>query len=306
MLFRSGSVAFRMSLFSAVCGAAACGLLFGIARAIGLGRAASAGAALLLAFSPSFWSQANIQRVYTLNALFVVLVTWFAWRWHRKGRLADLAFAFFFFLAFVYLHHGLEQEVPVADAGLEPGEIDVLISATMTPDHYAPGNAPLIQHRMGLGQIAAYELRKLDYDVEVLEARDWVGGLTWTVKRGARHTEMDTGERQVCDFDEGHYINVGAWRIPNSDEGILGYCKELGVPLEIFINASDANFFYEENPDLGPLSGRRVRLREVKADMWGSTTELLVKAMDQGDIDVPISGDDMELLTQYQIGRAHV
>ena len=149
------------------------------------------------------------------------------------------------------------------------------------------------------GLIAGYELGRLDYDYRVLEARDWAGGLTWTVRRGARHTETDTGERQVCDFDEGQYINVGAWRIPHTDEGILGYCKELGVELEIFINASDANFFYEENPELGPLSGQRVRLSEVKADMWGSTTELLAKAMDQGDIDVPLSGDDLERLTQF-------
>jgi len=156
------------------------------------------------------------------------------------------------------------------------------------------------------GLISAYELGKLGYDCRVLEARDWVGGLTWTVRRGARHTEMDTGERQVCDFDEGQYINVGAWRIPHTDEGILGYCKELGVELQVFINASDANFFYEENPALGPLSGQRIRLREVKADMWGSTTELLAKAMDQGDIDVPLSGDDLERLMQFLVRSGYL
>ena len=156
------------------------------------------------------------------------------------------------------------------------------------------------------GLVAGYELAKLDYDVQVLEARDWAGGLLWTVRRGDRHTEMDTGERQVCDFDEGHYINAGAWRIPHTDEGILGYCRELGVELQIFINASDANFFYEENPDLGPLSGQRVRLSEVKADMWGSTTELLAKAMDQGDIDVELSGDDLERLTQFLVRSGYL
>ena len=156
------------------------------------------------------------------------------------------------------------------------------------------------------GLIAGYELGKLNYDYRVLEARDWVGGLTWTARRGDRHTEMDTGERQVCDFDEGQYINVGAWRIPHTDQGLLGYCKELGVELQPFINASDANFFYEENPELGPLSGQRVRLSEVKADMWGSTTELLAKAMDQGDIDVSLSGDDLERLTQFLVRSGYL
>ena len=128
------------------------------------------------------------------------------------------------------------------------------------------------------GLTVGYELGKLGYDCQVLEAREWVGGLCWTIKRGASHTEVD-GERQVCQFDEGLYLNGGAWRLPNVDTGVLGYCAELGVPLEIFVDATDANYFYEGNPELGPLSGRKVRLREVKADLWGSTSELLT----QGD-----------------------
>jgi monoamine oxidase len=155
------------------------------------------------------------------------------------------------------------------------------------------------------GLVAGWELSKLAYDVRILEARDWVGGLTWTVRRGDSHTEID-GERQVCTFDEGEYINVGAWRIPNSDQGILGYCKELGVQLELFVNADDANFFYEENPELGPLSGRRVRLREVKADLWGSTTELLAKAVQQGRLDVPLSEEDQERLVQFLVRSGYL
>jgi monoamine oxidase len=155
------------------------------------------------------------------------------------------------------------------------------------------------------GLIAGWELAKLDYDVRILEARDRVGGLTWTVRRGDTHTEIG-GERQVCDFDEGQYINAGAWRIPKTDEGILGYCRELGVALEIFVNADDANFFYEENAALGALSGRRVRLRGVKADLWGSTTELLAKAMDRGDIDVPLSEEDKERLVQFLVRSGYL
>jgi monoamine oxidase len=155
------------------------------------------------------------------------------------------------------------------------------------------------------GLITAHELRKLDYDCRVLEARDWVGGLTWTVRRGAEHTEIG-GERQVCSFDEGQYLNAGAWRIPHSDEGILGYCKELGVQLELFVNADDANYFYEESADTGPLAGRRVRLREVKADLWGSTTELLAKAVNRGDIDVQLSEADKELLVQFLVRSGYL
>jgi len=155
------------------------------------------------------------------------------------------------------------------------------------------------------GLTVGYELGKLGYNYQVLEARDWVGGLCWTVRRGSQHTEIG-GETQVCDFDEGQYFNAGAWRIPNRDQAILGYCKELGVPLELFVNWSNANYSYEENTEIGPLSGQRVRLREVKADLWGSTTELLAKAADQGQIDIALTEEDQELLIQFLVRAGYL
>ena len=155
------------------------------------------------------------------------------------------------------------------------------------------------------GLTAGYELGKLDYDYRILEAREWVGGLCWTVQRGAEHTEVD-GEHQVCQFDEGQYLNAGAWRIPNADEGVLGYCKELGVPLQLFVNWDDANYMWTDDPDNGPLAGRRVRVREVKADLWGSTTELLAKAMEQGEIDAPLTEEDQELLVRFLVRAGYL
>ncbi|KAB2958845.1 MAG: DUF2723 domain-containing protein, partial [Thermoanaerobaculia bacterium] len=92
-----GSVAFRMSLFSALCAALAVGLVYLAARALAVGRVAAAAAAVLFAASPSFWGEANVQRVYALNALFVALATLLALQWdaavsedkdvHRRERL---------------------------------------------------------------------------------------------------------------------------------------------------------------------------------------------------------------------------
>ena len=155
------------------------------------------------------------------------------------------------------------------------------------------------------GLVVGYEFGKLGYDYQVFEAREWVGGLCWTIKRGATHTEID-GATQVCQFDEGLYLNGGAWRLPNADTGVLGYCAELGVRLEIFVDATDANYFYEESPELGPLSGRKVRLREVKADLWGSTSELLATAIDQGQIDAPLSTEDKERLVSFLVRAGYL
>jgi tetratricopeptide (TPR) repeat protein len=88
-----GSVAFRMSLFSAACAAAACGLLYQLLRRLGVAAAAALFAALTLAFSPSFWSQANVQRVYSLNALALVAATALLFAWHRSHRPAHLTAA---------------------------------------------------------------------------------------------------------------------------------------------------------------------------------------------------------------------
>ena len=155
------------------------------------------------------------------------------------------------------------------------------------------------------GLTVGYELGKLGYDYHVIEARDWVGELCWTVTRGASHTEID-GERQTCQFDDGQYLNGGAWRLPHADAGVLRYCAEMGVPLEIFVDTTDANYLYEEDPALGPLSGVKIRLREVKADLWGATSELLAKAMDNGEIDVPLSLDDKERLISFLVRAGYL
>jgi hypothetical protein len=79
-----------VSLFSAACGAGAAAVLYLAARESGANRFAAAGAAWLLAFGPSFWAEANIQRVYALNAVFLSLALFFALRWRRDRRDRDL------------------------------------------------------------------------------------------------------------------------------------------------------------------------------------------------------------------------
>jgi len=48
----------------------------------------------------------------------------------------------------------------LADAGLAPGDIDVVIFATMTPDHVLPGNGPLLQLALGLRDIPTFDIRQ--------------------------------------------------------------------------------------------------------------------------------------------------
>ncbi len=155
------------------------------------------------------------------------------------------------------------------------------------------------------GLVLGYELGKLGYDYRILEARDRVGGLAWTVRRGTEHTEIG-GERQLCTFDDGLYVNVGAWRIPFSHTGVLDYCRELNVPVELFVNEAEGAYFFYEGSAAGALANTRVRLREVKADMIGHTNELIVKAIDQKQLDLPLTAEDKERFVRYLVAQGYL
>jgi len=47
----------------------------------------------------------------------------------------------------------------LADAGLEPRELDLIVFATMTPDHYFPGNGGLLARALGLDRTHAIDVR---------------------------------------------------------------------------------------------------------------------------------------------------
>ena len=87
------------------------------------------------------------------------------------------------------------------------------------------------------GLVAALELHKIGYQVQVLEYNDRAGGRCWSLRGGDRFTELG-GFEQTCDFDKDLYFNPGPWRIPYHHRGILDYCKRLGVKLEPFIQVN--------------------------------------------------------------------
>jgi len=46
------------------------------------------------------------------------------------------------------------------DAGVDVSEVDALVTATMTPDGVNPGIAALVQEKLGVGHVAAFDLRQ--------------------------------------------------------------------------------------------------------------------------------------------------
>lgn len=146
------------------------------------------------------------------------------------------------------------------------------------------------------GLSAAFELRKLGYDVQLLEARPFAGGRCQTARKGFTLQELG-GEAQHCRFDGGHYINHGPWRIPLDHQSTLYYTRLFDVPLEVMVNENDHAFVYLE--DGGPLSKQRLRGAQIKADMRGHVAELLAKSVQGRQLDTRLSGDDQMLLLDY-------
>src|SRR6202035_5346817 len=130
------------------------------------------------------------------------------------------------------------------------------------------------------GMVAALELRKAGYRVQVLEYANRAGGRCWTLRGGDTYTELG-GETQHCAFDAGLYLNPGPWRIPYHHHAILDYCRRFGVPLEPFIQLNHNAYLHSANA----FDGRPQRVRDVKADFEGGLSELLAKAVRKGALD---------------------
>lgn len=140
------------------------------------------------------------------------------------------------------------------------------------------------------GMTAAYELDKLGYECTILEARERAGGRCWSVRRGSVGEEVGFG-RHAAEFDEGQYFNAGPSRIPHHHGLTLHYCKELKVPVQVYSNVNENAYYFSEGN--GPLSNKKIRVREVHNDLRGWMSELLAKGLDGGKVEAGMSREDV-------------
>ena len=148
------------------------------------------------------------------------------------------------------------------------------------------------------GLVSAYEMRRAGFDCTVLEARERPGGRNWTLRRGSKLAFND-GTSQDCTFDEGNYFNCGPARLPSVHKTMLGYCNELGVPLEVEVNTSRNTLLQNDNV----FGGKPIRQAQAINDTRGHVAELLAKCVNQGALDQAFTADDhavvMEFLKSY-------
>ena len=140
------------------------------------------------------------------------------------------------------------------------------------------------------GLVSAYELQQAGYRVTVLEARDRIGGRSWTIRGGDRIVQTGRPD-QVASFDKGLYFNAGPARIPSTHRVILGYARRFGVPLETFVNV---------NRNAGwDFGGKVYPERRMVEDMRGHLSELLAKAIDRKALDGVVPKDELDAVRQF-------
>ncbi len=144
------------------------------------------------------------------------------------------------------------------------------------------------------GLVSAYELRKLGYEVTLLEARERPGGRNFSARNGVK-VEFMNGETQKCTWDEGSYQNLGPGRLPSVHGTMLNYCRELNVPLEVEINTSRSTFLQNDNAN----GGKPVVQRKAVNDTRGHVSELLAKSITGGALDQDLTREDRERMVSF-------
>ena len=157
-----------------------------------------------------------------------------------------------------------------------------------------PKGASVVILGAGLaGMVAALELRKAGYRVQVLEYSSRAGGRCWTLRGGDTYTELG-GATQRCEFEQGLYLNPGPWRIPYHHHALLDYCSRFKVALEPFIQVNTNAWIHSRQA----FGGKPQRYRHVQADFTGYVCELLAKATSQHKLDELVTREDQEILLQ--------
>lgn len=154
-----------------------------------------------------------------------------------------------------------------------------------------PGAKVLVLGAGLAGMLAAYELTKAGYAVQVLEYQDRPGGRNYTVRGGDKITEVG-GAVQNVTFAPGNYLNPGPWRIPYHHRTLLHYCKQFGVELEPFIQMNHNALVHRK----AAFGGKPQRYKELATDFKGHVSELLGKALNAGALDAQVSAEDKEKL----------
>ncbi len=193
---------------------------------------------------------------------------------------------------------------------LDPVAISTAVGATPFPPlpegNLGNGHRVVIIGAGIAGLVAAYELKKRGFHCTILEGDNRSGGRNFTIRRGTIVSETGNLD-QLCNFDEGLYMNAGPARLASSHHLMLDYCRQFNIELEAFINFN-ANALYVSPHH---FEGKPVRLRQLDLDLMQHLQTVVREAVESGKPGNLLSEKDISLLMQQfqrytiaQSGRA--
>jgi monoamine oxidase len=172
-----------------------------------------------------------------------------------------------------------------------------ILDAYAGPPALPPGNRRrIVIIGAGIaGMVLAWELRKAGYAPTILEARSRPGGRNWSLRAGDEVQETNGTQRVRWDAGEHLYFNPGPARLPYHHQGILSYCRELDVALEVMCNDNRGALLHDE----AAFGGKPQRNRQVVNDVRGHVAELAAKAIDSEAMAQPVTTEDKERIRAF-------
>lgn len=151
----------------------------------------------------------------------------------------------------------LAGQAALEDAGIPGSDVDYLVCATMTPDHYFPGAGTLVQDKLGLGAIPALDIRQqcagFAYGLQVVDA---------LIRSGLARTVLLVGcdvHTTLMPFSE-HTWDVLLGRQPGPlAEDVFEWNSRFRHLVVLFGDAAGAMVFQASEPgDGGGILGSRM------------------------------------------------
>ena len=144
------------------------------------------------------------------------------------------------------------------------------------------------------GLVAAYEMKALGYECTLLEARERPGGRNWTV-RGGDQVSSSMAPCKLAPSMRATIRTLARGGLPSVHEHMLGYCRKLGVELEVEVNTSRSSLLQNDKAN----GGKPVVQRQAVNDTRGHVSELLAKCIHKGALDQEMSAEDRDRMLSF-------
>lgn len=188
-------------------------------------------------------------------------------------------------------------------AGIEPGEVDLIVVATATPDRLLPSTACDVQALLGATNAAAFDISAACsgflYALDVAEAHIAAGRgeIALVVATEKMSSIVDWSDRQTCVlFGDG--AGAAVVRKTNNGRGILSsFMRSDGTLAELLWRpAGGAKVPF----DLAVLDQKSHLVKMAGREVFKAAVRSMAEAADQALVRAGLTGEDVDLLVPHQ------